>query len=617
MKSTRSNDFPKVSLAPPASRPRLSLVTRHSSLLQHSSLLRHLSLLFLLWAIAGCEKKPEAPAGSNLNQAGVGSKATANETVSLTAPKPAAVLVEKTSFTEVTSRLDQGGTLFGYLGTAQWCEGLANTVDDWRNFALGLPNLGPQERAAITNGFALATPLIRKSGLESLTGVGISGIAIGNGLYRTRIVSHHYPGKGSGFLWNAMGSASHPLTSVNMLPADTALAAFGDLDLGSVWTGVEETADQSGVAAAGEALRGFASTFEKYTGLAWKPLIASLGTEYGFFLTMDSERKITLPFPPTPMTLPEPGLVIVLRVKNDLLFDRLDLLLKQNPMTTNMDKPGLKMRVMPLPIPLPITLRPTIARSGDFLYLASTDDLLLRVLDVQAGKKPGLKGTEAFKRLSQGIPLEGNQFSYISKRFGEVLTQVQTSALQAGGPNGAIRLELMQKLTGPMGTAESIAVARIDAEGWSMVSIGTKEPASAVIIPALVVPVSVASALALPALAKAKQRAMSMSCVNNLKQIGLAARMWADDNKGVYPSDFLTLTNYLGSPFVLICPSAKNGGSAISLTWQNLSPSDITYQWLAAGAKDDPAKAGEVLARCPIHGHVVLRDGSVRQGNGP
>ena len=45
-------------------------------------------------------------------------------------------------------------------------------------------------------------------------------------------------------------------------------------------------------------------------------------------------------------------------------------------------------------------------------------------LAVKSGKLPGLKGTDEFKRLSQNIPDQGNEFTYMSERFGRTLFQV-------------------------------------------------------------------------------------------------------------------------------------------------------------------------------------------------
>jgi len=47
--------------------------------------------------------------------------------------------------------------------------------------------------------------------------------------------------------------------------------------------------------------------------------------------------------------------------------------------------------------------------------------------------------------------------------------------------------------------------------------------------------IAILAAMLLPALAAAKRKALKINCVNNLKQVGLAFRIWEGDNNDKYP----------------------------------------------------------------------------------
>lgn len=116
-------------------------------------------------------------------------------------------------------------------------------------------------------------------------------------------------------------------------------------------------------------------------------------------------------------------------------------------------------------------------------------------------------------------------------------------------------------------------------------------------------------------LAKEEARAERIKCVNNLKQIGLGARMWAADNNDVYPSNFISMSNYLVNPIVLHCPSDK---SRTITNWDDVAAGNVSYIMDAPGISE--ANANVIFVECPIHHNICLEDGSVQQlspdGNG-
>jgi prepilin-type N-terminal cleavage/methylation domain-containing protein/prepilin-type processing-associated H-X9-DG protein len=182
--------------------------------------------------------------------------------------------------------------------------------------------------------------------------------------------------------------------------------------------------------------------------------------------------------------------------------------------------------------------------------------------------------------------------------------------------------------------------------------------------------IAILASMLLPALAKAKGRALRISCVNNLRNLGLGYRMWHDDNESRFPWQLdiaqggtqtipdawrhhYMISNEIVTPKLLFCPSDSArtkalewgeyvtlGDKAVSYFVGTEAAEDRPFMHLAGdrnaigndGQNCDPARlTGVVTTLNPsnpnidwgsdIHGksgNMLMCDGSAQQltGNG-
>lgn len=138
--------------------------------------------------------------------------------------------------------------------------------------------------------------------------------------------------------------------------------------------------------------------------------------------------------------------------------------------------------------------------------------------------------------------------------------------------------------------------------------------------------IAILASMLLPALARAKQKAQRISCVNNMKQVGTAYRVWENDNGDKYPQSqtisqggfndtlnssasdgkyaylaYTIMQNEMGqSPKVVMCPSddrtantnffpganAPSPSASFNLTSTGSFDNTNVSYWVGAGALD-------------------------------
>ncbi len=140
--------------------------------------------------------------------------------------------------------------------------------------------------------------------------------------------------------------------------------------------------------------------------------------------------------------------------------------------------------------------------------------------------------------------------------------------------------------------------------------------------------IAILAGMLLPALARAKDAAKRISCVNNIRQLGLAVRMYSDDNREQFPGRMVTnrwptaTRPYFKDLKILRCPSdppnlRSFGGGFVGMS-SNTHPADYAQRsYLINGWNDHYRRvltpAEWSFFRILGAGEKTVREGDIRE----
>lgn len=453
-------------------------------------------------------------------------------------------------FETAAGYLDSGGDLFMVKSIAGQMQGMVKMMNNLAGMAG--PGNDTDEAARL---LADLETFLRGSGLFSMHTVAGSTVPRPDGLKNLKLFIGRDADAAGKPLWTGLtGGDPVSMRFLPMQPDSCVLALETAAKPEDIWQLVRQGMLVFGCKGDTEKLDNQLRKAGKGMGVSPDALFACMTGRLAVAIHMDPAKQITLPLGEKPMTIPEPGFVIVVNVKDDTLLQFILHAFAEKGMQlteTKVDTATVHQVEQPLPAPLP--LQPAVSLQNGCLYLASTSALLQKTMKPSPTVTLGQKA--AFTAMFSGKNATGNAFFYCDARLRETLQDVFQELKQNSSGNPQFKGIAAFLDPGSIPAVSSYWVLRNTRDGVLVSGTGNGNGVRQLVSGNPGTPAILAGML-LPALNQARTRAQSVKCRSNLRQIDMAKQAWSLDHNS--PADAVPtwedLKPYLGNADVMTCP---------------------------------------------------------------
>jgi hypothetical protein len=364
-------------------------------------------------------------------------------------------------------------------------------------------------------------------------------------------------------------------------------------------------------------------------------VLSYYGGAAGLYFTLDDKRALPFKQDKLSLSLPQPGVVMVIKLAPEA--GNLETLLKLAtglmPMPLKKEKAGdVTLFTMELPeeMPVKIALKPTLFQLGQHMVITSDVDLAKDVIAVHNGNSGGLTGTVEFKRLSADLDINGKQLHYVSGRSGGYLKLLQQALpvmmvkAEMDEKEAQVFSSVVDKFLGDMKPSGHLAVLKINEDGLLFDGRATGSGYRMAVTQSVLIPVTAMVSAVLGGMEEETEPEASFATIpaQQLRELTLGLKLYLEDNGKVPVIDKWgdAILHEVGHKGVFLQPGGNKSGSSYALNaalkgWKTseLGP-DTVLVFQSAGAWNHSGGLAEAQKTAQENGRVLIGfcDGNVR-----